>query len=904
MATRDRASGVSNGALSAKVLSSLRALNESLLDVRASVAKIDNIASSRLAASATASGLSASFLAATRQQLANSAAKIARIAPPSPPASTTKLSLTALSQTPTKGATDTASKQEALRAKGIEVPQDILRDAIASTHGLINDDDSEDEKKSGGISPHSARTHTPPPSEFLHRAHPHSHGSHGSGAGAHASSSASHAHSHTKGELHKRVSFARMSAAEIAAATADVDSVPSPAAVVAAALNANYDSDAEEAKKEKKPKKGILHHTQTNNSDTTATPSTPSSADEDESFGGAQRRSRQAANSSAIKKSHSNLSGGVSEGEEDQALGRFSQQEAADADDHGSFDSDDEDTSPRDINADLASVEQKLNPSSSSASASSSSANAIKASQAVSAAATAERKKAGIAAVSSSSSALQQQEANHTATEDVAGLSDSDGEEEEVAPRGSPVRFVFRRFKENPHGAAGVELEAAAVADNEDDDDHHHEDIPYSAIEIPISSFYASEDEAAELKKVKEHLKALKKSGSGGVGETAEADQDAEADNGDEEVEDEDEDGYVIFDDTPEPRIKDKWNSGDATWPTIMGDSKNNGAATAVAMGSKPHRRFEAFNLKVVYEAGKTGFEESKEFNAPVGSIIAGRYKVVDFLGSGAFSTALACRDLVLGIDVCVKVIKNDKEFVDQAIDEIKLLRYINYEQLEEVQQKRKKKDKKGGDSSRVTDDGSNHNLLRLYEYFYTREHLFIVVELLKDNLYEFQKYLSDGGHPNYFTLPRIQRIAKQVLNALSFLSSKAILHSDLKPENILLSSYSRCEVKVIDLGSSCFTSDHLSSYIQSRSYRAPEVILGLPYSPKIDVYSLGCILCELLTGQVLFPNESVATILCRMQSLIGPFPKRMLEEGVEASKYITTKGDQVYERTEEGTIM
>lgn len=61
-----------------------------------------------------------------------------------------------------------------------------------------------------------------------------------------------------------------------------------------------------------------------------------------------------------------------------------------------------------------------------------------------------------------------------------------------------------------------------------------------------------------------------------------------------------------------------------------------------------------------------------------------------------------------------------------------------------------------------------------------------------------------------------------------------------------------RCEVKVIDLGSSCFTSDHLSSYVQSRSYRAPEVILGLAYDTKIDIWSLGCILAELATGYVL----------------------------------------------------
>ena len=56
-----------------------------------------------------------------------------------------------------------------------------------------------------------------------------------------------------------------------------------------------------------------------------------------------------------------------------------------------------------------------------------------------------------------------------------------------------------------------------------------------------------------------------------------------------------------------------------------------------------------------------------------------------------------------------------------------------------------------------------------------------------------------------------------------------------------------RCEVKIIDFGSSCFITDHLSSYVQSRSYRAPEVILGMPYDQKIDIWSLGCILVKSL---------------------------------------------------------
>ena len=65
-------------------------------------------------------------------------------------------------------------------------------------------------------------------------------------------------------------------------------------------------------------------------------------------------------------------------------------------------------------------------------------------------------------------------------------------------------------------------------------------------------------------------------------------------------------------------------------------------------------------------------------------------------------------------------------------------------------------------------------------------------------------------------------------------------------------------------MGSSCYVSDQLSSYVQSRSYRAPEVILGLPYDQKIDVWSLGCILAELLTGCVLFQVGRPSSSLVR----------------------------------------
>ncbi|GMI95337.1 plant-specific dual-specificity tyrosine phosphorylation-regulated kinase 2A [Hibiscus trionum] len=285
---------------------------------------------------------------------------------------------------------------------------------------------------------------------------------------------------------------------------------------------------------------------------------------------------------------------------------------------------------------------------------------------------------------------------------------------------------------------------------------------------------------------------------------------------------------------------------------------------------------FETFDLKIVHRKNRTGFEEDKNFHVVLNSVLAGRYHVTEYLGSAAFSKAIQAHDLHTGMDVCVKIIKNNKDFFDQSLDEIKLLKYVNKH-----------------------DPGDKHHILRLYDYFYYREHLLIVCELLKANLYEFHKFNRESGGEVYFTMPRLQSITIQCLEALQFLHGLGLIHCDLKPENILVKSYSRCEVKVIDLGSSCFETDHLCSYVQSRSYRAPEVILGLSYDKKIDIWSLGCILAELCTGNVLFQNDSPATLLARVIGIIGPIDQNMLAKGRDTYKYFS-KNHMLYERNQE----
>lgn len=117
-----------------------------------------------------------------------------------------------------------------------------------------------------------------------------------------------------------------------------------------------------------------------------------------------------------------------------------------------------------------------------------------------------------------------------------------------------------------------------------------------------------------------------------------------------------------------------------------------------------------------------------------INSIIAGRYQVVEYLGSAAFSKAIQCYDIHTEQMVCMKIIENNKDYFDQSVDEIKLLRFITSN----------------------CEDLDSKNLLKVIDYFYHKEHLFIVTELLRDNLYEYSKYNREVEKKLYFNVPRL----------------------------------------------------------------------------------------------------------------------------------------------------
>lgn len=152
-------------------------------------------------------------------------------------------------------------------------------------------------------------------------------------------------------------------------------------------------------------------------------------------------------------------------------------------------------------------------------------------------------------------------------------------------------------------------------------------------------------------------------------------------------------------------------------------------------------------------------------------------------LGQAQFSKAIEVRDLSSPNQkqrFCLKIILNNKDYLDQSLDEIKLLKLI-----------------------KANCNPDESCLVTMHDYFYHREHLMILTELLKDNLYDAYR-----ARPEYFNLTRVQAITKQILLALNTLHRLHIMHCDLKPENILIKSYSHTQVKVIDIGSSVFFHD------------------------------------------------------------------------------------------------
>lgn len=249
---------------------------------------------------------------------------------------------------------------------------------------------------------------------------------------------------------------------------------------------------------------------------------------------------------------------------------------------------------------------------------------------------------------------------------------------------------------------------------------------------------------------------------------------------------------------------------------------------------------------------------------------IANEYEVLEFLGRGTFGQVVKCWKHGTNEIVAIKILKNHPSYARQGQIEVGILDRLSTENADEF------------------------NFVRAYECFQHKNHTCLVFEMLEQNLYDFLKQ-------NKFCplkLKYIRPIMQQVLTALLKLKQLGLIHADLKPENIMLVNPSQqpYRVKVIDFGSASHVSKAVpSTYLQSRYYRAPEIILGLPFSEKIDMWSLGCVVAELFLGWPLYPGASEYDQIRYISQTQGLPSSQQLNDGTKTSKFFVRHSEGPY---------
>ena len=255
---------------------------------------------------------------------------------------------------------------------------------------------------------------------------------------------------------------------------------------------------------------------------------------------------------------------------------------------------------------------------------------------------------------------------------------------------------------------------------------------------------------------------------------------------------------------------------------------------------------------------------------------IAFRYEQEEVIGKGAFGSVLKCLDHKTGECVAIKMLRDKPKVHSQIMFELDLLMQLQ---------------------DREAPNG--HNIIRYVENFTFRGFFCIVMELLYLDLYTVLKMQRFVG----FKMPVVQTVAKETAEALHFMHSHGIIHCDIKPENIIFVTAKQDHVKVIDFGCSCYVGKLLFSYIQSRYYRAPEVVLGMEYSKEIDIWSLGCVLCEMVTGYPLFPANDEAELISMMVEMRGLPPHSMIKNAPRAHHYFDPSGQLKSQPSQSGKL-
>jgi dual-specificity kinase len=285
--------------------------------------------------------------------------------------------------------------------------------------------------------------------------------------------------------------------------------------------------------------------------------------------------------------------------------------------------------------------------------------------------------------------------------------------------------------------------------------------------------------------------------------------------------------------------------------------------------GPPPVRRED---LRVADRASGPARADTAEghYSFSVGDNLTPRFKVMRKFGEGTFGRVVEAWDRRRGGYVAVKIIRAVDKYRDAAMTELQVLATLA-----------------------AADPARAAPVVRLLEWFDYRGHVCMVFERLGPSIYDALR--RNGYRP--FPLALARAFARQILAAVAFMHELAVVHTDLKPENILLLGQellepappgapppppgsklarrlpSRPDIRLIDFGSATFDADHHSAVVSTRHYRAPEIVLGLGWGRPCDLWSLGCIIVELLTGDALFHTHENLEHLAMMEAVLGPMP-------------------------------
>ncbi|KAJ9075278.1 MAPK protein hog1 [Entomophthora muscae] len=224
---------------------------------------------------------------------------------------------------------------------------------------------------------------------------------------------------------------------------------------------------------------------------------------------------------------------------------------------------------------------------------------------------------------------------------------------------------------------------------------------------------------------------------------------------------------------------------------------------------------------------------------------VTSRYSDLQPIGMGAFGLVCSAKDLISGTSVAIKKIMKPfgtAVLAKRTYRELKLLKHLRHD-----------------------------NIINLSDIFISPdEDIYFITELLGTDLH---RLLASRTLEKQF----VQYFLYQVLRGLKYVHSAGVVHRDLKPSNILINE--NCDLKICDFGLARVQDPQMTGYVSTRYYRAPEIMLTWQkYDVAVDIWSVGCILAEMLEGKPLFPGKDHVHQFSIITELLGTPPDDVIQ--------------------------